>query len=128
VAVRRSRCFVPVMVSSSSSTSSTSSTERPWKESLKHSYAVGMKDYVQPAMSSFSQLSNEARMSLTVVATVMLTLAGTRMYKVYFRRIRTTEDVPSHYIKNRKWIKGVVTRYLEFVIECTGDSPALCSV
>jgi hypothetical protein len=115
------------MVSSSSSSSS-SPAERSWKENLKHSYNVGMKDFVQPAVSSFSQLSNEARTSLTVVATVMLTLAGSRAYKRFVRRIPTTEDVPSHYIRDKKWIKGVVTRYLESIIECTVDSPFWFSV
>ena len=115
--MKRDVALCIVMVSSSSSPS-----EQSWKDGLKKSYA-GVKDFVQPAVSSFSQLSNEAKTSLTVVATVMLTLAGTRVHRVFIRRIPTAEDVPSHYIKNKKWIKGVVTRYSRIHIECAVGSP-----
>jgi hypothetical protein len=48
----------------------------------------------------------------TAVIASVVTLGGVAVYTRYLKRFPTSDVVPNSVIKRRKWIKGVVTRYL----------------
>lgn len=54
----------------------------------------------------------EVILGVTVVSTVGISFVGTKVFRRYFKRIRNSEDVPMSYLAERRWVKGVVTRYV----------------
>jgi len=92
-----------------------SGPERTWTEGATSAYRA-VHDAVEPAIAyPLSKIPHEAQTGLLIVGTVGLTLAASAGYKRFLRRIPNSDAVSVRDFERKRWIKGVVTRFVSFV-------------